>query len=481
MTVSDFVKNLKNKKIHIVGLSSSEGSAIALFLSKNGIQNSQIIAHDFCDEFNNFKRSFNNNHVAYSKEEKEIKLNNIINLNLKLFFKNDYLHNIENADIIFVSQNWFNYSCNFPYLQNAQKKNITFMNITELYFTLVPCPIIAVTGSNGKTTTSNLIYQILKSTPDKTFFTGNDRYAKQILEDINLITANDKLVMEISNRQLINFKSIPQIAVITNVLPNHIDEHGSYENYIETKFNLFANQTSENFAVINFDNPITYSFSSRIKSKILPFSRKTIFKENGIYENNGIIFLNINGKINSICDINEINLQGEHNIENTLAAIGGSFLAGANITQIKKAIKEFTGVKNRIELIRKINDISYYNDLASTSPQATIAALQALKNNIILIAGGHDKGMDYKELSDEIKLRVKKLILLPGRGTEKIISYLNGFNYIIVSSIAEALDITSRDVNPGDNVLLSPACANFYSLYIDNKEGFNKLVKKLKK
>ncbi|MBI5207386.1 MAG: hypothetical protein HY934_06295, partial [Candidatus Firestonebacteria bacterium] len=437
--ITNLINKLKDKKIHIVGLSSTEGASITLFLCKNGINPENLTIHDFLNSYEEFEKSFNINHVGLSKIERNDKINTIKKLNLKIRFKKDYLNGINDANIIFVTQNWFNYSCNFPYLKEAFDKNIPFINITELYFTLAPCSIVGITGSCGKTTTSNLIYEILKKVRyqglsgkgeiekngiKKVFFTGNDRYAKQILEDIDIVSSDDILVMEISNRQLINLKYSPHIAVITNILPNHIDEHGSFENYIKVKFNLFASQNKSDFAVINYDNMLCRDFIPHIKSRIFPFSRKKDFNDNGVYEREGEIFAVREGKVEKICEVEEIPLHGEHNIENVLAAIGASFLAGADPIQIVEGIRNFKGVKNRLEFIRKINNISYYNDLSSTTPSATSAALRALHNNIILIAGGHDKCMDYKELAQEIKTRVKKLILLPGRGTEKIIQAL---------------------------------------------------------
>ncbi|MBI5418072.1 UDP-N-acetylmuramoyl-L-alanine--D-glutamate ligase [Candidatus Poribacteria bacterium] len=496
--IISLIKKLENKNIHIVGLSGTEGAAITLFLYKHGIKPKNLIIHDFLKTREEFIKSFNINHVAFPKIEREQRLKKIESLNLKINFKENYLDGIKDADFIFVTQNWFNYSCNFPLLKEASDKNIPFMNITELYFTLAPCPIIGITGSCGKTTTSNMTFEILKKGPRKVFFTGNDRYAKQILEDMDNISSEDMLVMEVSNRQLINFKYSPHIGAITNLLPNHIDEHGSYENYIKTKFNIFAHQTNSDFAIINYDNILCNNFLAQIKSKPFPFSRNTIFKDNGIYEKDGKIFMVFEGKISEICSIDDIPLPGEHNIENVLAAIGASFLAGISPIQIQDGIKNFKGVKNRLELIRKVNNISYYNDLGSTTPSATLAALRVFKNNVILIAGGHDKGMDYTELAEEIKNRVKKLILLPGRGTDKLIAALERITKdegrgtrdegrtknhesrttIIVNTVEEAFNQANASAVAGDKVLLSPACANFFSLYVKDKDGFNKLVKR---
>lgn len=276
-----------NKNIHIIGISGAEGSAIARFLMSNGVKD--ITGHDFCEE-RDFEKSFNSFHDWISSKEKRRAYLKLKRLPIKFRFKDYYLIDVHQADLIFVPQSWFRYKENEKL--KRLKDKIPFSSITKLYFQLCPCPIIGVTGTSGKSTTARIIYEILRKGHAKgqVYFSGNDRQNVQVLDQILNIKPEDVLVLEISNRQLmIDLERSPYIAVITNISPNHIDDHGTYQNYINTKKKILKYQTRKDFAVLNYDNKITKEFAKDCKAQPFLFSSQKLEEGAFVKEKNLII------------------------------------------------------------------------------------------------------------------------------------------------------------------------------------------------
>jgi len=411
MFIQEYFQQYKN--IHIVGVSGAEGSAVAEFLTDNGIL--PITAHDFCSK-DEFRKSFYTTHLSLKPQEKEKALDRLLNSPMKINFKSHYLEGIEKADLVFVSQVWFKYSQNMPILKNLKEKGIPFKTITNLYFELCPCRIISITGTNGKTTVSRIVNNIFRiwSKVDKKsniYFAGNDRQNIQVLNKLKEMKKDDVLILETSSTQLLlNTKISPYIGIITNITPNHIDDHGSFRNYIEAKKNLVRYQKSKDFAVLNFDNNETKKIAKEFKNNSFLFSRKKRLK-NGCFILDNKITVRKNNKNTTLLSISDIPIPGNHNIENVLAAASAAYIYGIDANVIKKGISEYPGMKHRIKLLYHINNTKYYDDTQATTPEATIAAIKLFKENIILIAGGDDKGMKYKKLAEEINNKVKLLIL----------------------------------------------------------------------
>lgn len=500
----------KEKIIHVVGASGTEGSAILDFLVKNGF--SKIIAHDFSMDKEELKRNFFKTHLWLKGKEKFAAFENFLKLPIKLNLKDRYLEGVLDADIIFVPSSWYLYKPNFPALENAKNKGIEFGSLTKLYFSLAKGKIISVTGTKGKGTTSKLIFDILNNgnANRKVHLAGNDRRSAQELDTISKTAKDDILVLETSNRQLmIDLGKSPDIGVITNISPDHIDEHGSFEKYIEVKKNLFRYSEEGNIAVLNFDNDITKKIGEDLikrKVKVFFFSRKTEV-ENGAFLENSKVYINIREQKIEVCDLADIKLIGRHNIENVMAAAMAGYLTGAKPEEIKKTVQDFRGLPHRIEFIgeyggvhpvksrkagissktKLFNGVKFYDDLASTNPDSTIAAINALKEigsesnkqRLILIAGGDDKDMDYENLAKTICEKADLLILLPGTGTNKLKSQIlnyrsqnlnfqkTDFKLLEADDFSEALEVIRTQIKTGDTVLVSPASAHFQARYID--------------
>lgn len=488
------LKNLKNKNIHIVGIGGAEGSAIAEFLVANNI--SSITGHDFSLR-KDFKNAFYKTHLSLKLGEREKALRHLLNLPIKINFKDHYLEGIEEADVIFVSQVWFKYSQNMPILQNLKNSGVSFKTITNLYFELAPCKIISVTGTNGKTTTARLINGIFENWVDnyrkevsaitklinkislrkkpKIYFAGNDRQNVQVLDKLSEMTKNDILILETSSTQLLlNSNTSPHIGIITNITPNHLDDHGSFENYIEAKKNLIRYQDKNDSAILN-EKLEKLKVYKAIKSKVFLFSGEKELEEGCFIRNNKII-IKRNKKEIVICKVEEIKIPGKHNLENVLAAISAAYLYGVDLENIKKGIINYTGTKHRLKLLYNINGIKYYDDTQATTPEAVIAGIESFGNEIILLAGGDNKGMDYKNLAEKINNRIKLLVLFPGDASDEIEKLVdkNKIDFIKVENFSEAIDTLKKHFkktaasNNNTTVLISPAAAHFYSRFVED-------------
>ena len=497
MSISKQLRQYKNKNIYIVGIGGAEGSAIAEFLVANGI--SSITGHDFSSKAD-FKKAFYNTHLSLKLKEREKALDHLLNLPIRINFKDHYLEGVEEADIVFVSQVWFKYPQNMPILEKIKDSGTPFKTITNLYFELALCKMISVTGTNGKTTTARLINSIFeiwaeKNKKSKVYFAGNDRQNVQVLDKLNEMKENDVLILETSSTQLLlNSDISPQIGIITNISPNHLDDHGSFENYIEAKKNLIRYQKKGDWAVLNYDDEQTRKMANeRIKnqkSKIFLFSRKEELEEGCFVRDNEIIIRSKKVTVQvgdiepttmpavvTIFGISDIKIPGSHNLENVLAAVSVAYLYGIDSETIKKGISKYTGTKHRLKLLYNIEGMKYYDDTQATTPEATIAGIESFAGDIILLAGGDDKGMNYEKLAEKINNKVKFLILFPGNASDKIEELLDKkkVDFIKVNNFKEAIKVLKKyykKTDPINNgaVLISPGAAHFYSKFIESSE-----------
>jgi len=477
--MTNFLEELKNKKnIHVVGVAGIECSAIALFLHKIGLE--LVTLHDFSDK-GKFEEVFKASRDYLRPKEAEKAYQNLIDTGYKINFRDEYLEGIEKADLIFISQGWFRYDSNQK-LKELEGK-IPFSSATELYLRLSSCPIIGVTGTVGKSTTARLIYKMLKTAGKSVILSGNDRDNPPVLEKILDLNKNSYLILEISNRQLINLNYSPHIAVVTNIYPNHLDDHGTYENYIAAKRNIVAHQKKNDFAVLNFDNKVTRSFKKDTEAKTIYYSYKEALEE-GISKKESKIVVD---GLKEVLEIEKLKLLGGHNILNIMAALAVGTILKVDIYDIQKAFYSFCGLKHRMEKVKEIKGVSYIEDSQSTNPNSTVAAIEALKNKkVILIAGGFRPKFDISEFSGMVKSfsspNIKKVFLigkiapvlykeyLRQGGKEKQVSVCQNLQI----AVKKAKDLAKR----GDLVLLSPGVESFgeFKDYRERGEKFKKLI-----
>jgi len=369
----------------------------------------------------------------------------------------------------------------------AIKLNKKIYSEVEAAYWYCKCPVIAITGTNGKTTTTVLTGEIFKNAGYDTKVCGNVGLAfSEVVSDTD---EKSIVILEVSSYQLDNIELFrPRVSVIMNITPDHIDWHGSFENYLKAKMKIADNQTGEDITVINYDDKILRESTKELKVRRAFFSiRENLIEkdtEKGSYYNKGkLIYFDKAKNINEeIMESGEINIRGNHNLYNSLAAIISARSFGIKKEIIRDTLKNFEGVEHRIEFVREIKGVRYYNDSKATNIDSLIVALESFDSNIILILGGREKGNDYSAADKPIKDRVKEIIAV-GEAKEKIFDHFNGNKKVTrVKSFKEAVNKAKDISQSGDIVLLSPACKSFdmFDSYEHRGKEFKRLVNLLK-
>lgn len=342
---------------------------------------------------------------------------------------------------------------------------------------------VAITGTNGKTTTTTLVGEIYKASGRKTHIVGNIGVA--VISKALSVEEDEWMVTECSSFQLESIKEFkPEVSAILNLTPDHLDRHKTMENYGHAKAQVFANQDENQYCVVNFDDKECFALTETCKAKVVPFSRKEEL-EFGAYVRDGIIVIaDENGETIEICSVDDLKIPGSHNLENALAASAVGYFGGIDKDVIAQTLRTFSGVEHRIELCNEIKGVRYINDSKGTNPDAAIKAIEAMKENIILIAGGYDKNSEYDEFVAAFEGRVKTLLLL-GKTAEKIKDAAEkvGFtNSMILENMEACVREAYNIAKPGDVVLLSPACASWdmYTSFEQRGNHFKNCVNAMK-
>jgi UDP-N-acetylmuramoylalanine--D-glutamate ligase len=348
----------------------------------------------------------------------------------------------------------------------------------ELAAQFLPGPIVAITGSNGKTTTTTLTAEILTAGGLSTLVGGNIGTPAISLAD--RAKHDTVIVLEVSSFQLETIQTFrPKIAVVLNVTPDHLDRHRTLEVYVDAKARIFENQRSDDFAVLNEDDPTCVTMAARAQAQIFWFSRQKEVKQGAWVRDGNILFRDSAGQ-REIMQVSEIPLKGAHNLENVLAAVCASALMGCAPEKIRQAVRNFKAVEHRLEYVATIRGVDYYNDSKATNVDATIKALESFPANIHLILGGKDKGSDYSVLNDLLRQRVKRVYTI-GAAAAKIESQIQGVEVVHAETLENALRKANAVAQPGDVVLLAPACASFdqFKSYEHRGKVFKEIVRGL--
>lgn len=368
-----------------------------------------------------------------------------------------------------------------PVIEKMREQGITVIGEVELAYQFGKGDVLAITGTNGKTTTTTLLGEIMKNYQEDVFVVGN--IGTPYTTAVEKMTDNTITVAEMSSFQLesiVDFR--PRVSAILNFTPDHLNRHHTMEAYIEAKENIAKNQTEKDTCVLNYEDDVTRAFGENVKSKVLYFSSQRILEE-GIYLENGQIVLAMNGEKTPVCHVDELNILGTHNHENAMAAVGMAAAYGVPVDVIRRTLKEFQGVEHRIEYVAEKNGVVYYNDSKGTNPDAAIKGIQAMNRPTVLIGGGYDKDSAYDEWIDAFDGKVKKLVLL-GATRDKIAetARAHGFEDIeMADTFEEAFAKCVENAKPGDAVLLSPACASWgmFKNYEERGDKFKELVNNL--
>ncbi len=378
------------------------------------------------------------------------------NRKVKFFLGSDGAGAVEGADVLVVSPG---VPADAPPLRLAEKKKIRIISEVELFSWFCRSPVIAITGTNGKTTTADLVAKLLGNAGYRVKLAGN--IGIPLTGIVKELEAGEKVVAEISSFQLEHIEKFhPHISVLLNVTPDHLDRYGSFREYVSAKGRIFENQDKSDFAVINADDSEASGFLGRVESAAVPYSRKKDLKE-GVFVNSGRIMSRWEGKEKYICSVGDIRMKGLHNIENCLAAVAVGLICGADTVSMRNTISEFPGLEHRLEHVGTVNGVGFFNDSKATNVGAVMKALGSFDCPVILICGGRDKGSDYTVLRNSVKGKVKLAVLI-GEASKKLLDALGGvvhceesesFHSAFLSAVSSAL--------PGDVVLLSPACSSF--------------------
>jgi len=488
--VNKYIEELKSKKnIHIVGAAGIEGSAIAYFLANLGIKN--VTLHDFSEKAD-FEASFKNSRDYLTPSKAQTAYDRLINTGYRIYFKDSYLKDIDSADLIFISQGWFRYESNKKLKELAGE--IPFSSVTELYFQLSPCPIIGITGTVGKSTTTRLIYEMLKECNQKVYISGNDRDNPPVLDKLLKFSKDAYLVLEVSNRQLIGLNYSPHIAVVTNIFPNHPDDHKNFFEYIKVKSNIVVHQKEGDYTILNADNKEANKFQKLTPAEVFFFSVEKE-RKNGAYLKDNAIWLSISGSRGKIMEREEIKLPGKHNILNMMAALLVGQCLKLDKKCIAKTLSDFKGLKHRLEFVTQKNMISFYEDSQSTSPYSTTSAIEAFTGKkMILITGGYRanaKESDYSQTASNFFMPQVKAVFLIGKVAPVIQNEyfrqkrIRAHGPDIIrdcQTLPKAMEEAAKIASPGDAVVLSPGAESFgeFRDYRERGEVFKKLIDKFK-
>lgn len=382
-------------------------------------------------------------------------------LGVRLILGKDYLQDLDEEIILRTPGMKYH----TPELDKARAQGRVVTSEMELFFDLCPCPIIGVTGSDGKTTTTTIIAKMLEWEGYTVYLGGN--IGRALLPTVEEMEPHHMAVVELSSFQLISMRRSPDVAVVTNVAPNHLDVHKDMQEYIDSKKNLILHQNAFSLTVLNADNEVTAAMASETRGDTLLFSRRHPVDRGAYLDENGDLFYSDNQGRLKIMGKKEIRIPGLHNVENYLAAIAAVFGYVSHDT-MRQVAKEFGGVEHRIEFVRELDGVRWYNDSIATNPTRTIAGLDAFDQKLIVIAGGYDKKIPFLPLAPKLIDKVKILILtgVTAQKIEDTVTSYTGYNpreltILHAQDLPDAVALARAQAQPGDVVSLSPACASF--------------------
>ena len=446
--------DVRNQRVLVVGLGKS-GVASALFLAGRG---ARVAVSD-----------------AKSPEQLREEIPVLLDHGISVETGQHGERTFRDQDLIVVSPG---VPFDVPQLVHARERGIPVIGEVELAARFLKGRIVAITGSNGKTTTTTLAGEILSAAGRKTLVGGN--IGTPAITFVDRATDDTWVVLEISSFQLETIEAFhPHIAVVLNVTPDHLDRHHTFENYVAAKNRIFENQTAGDFAVLNADNEPCVAMESSARVPIRWFSRLEEVGSGAFVRGGEIIWRDEYGE-RSILPLAEIRLKGGHNVENVLAAVCVGMLAGIEPAQIRLAVAAFQSVEHRLEYVATLRGVEYYNDSKATNVDATIKALESFPGRIHLILGGKDKGSDYAVLNDLLRQRVTRVYTI-GAAAAKIESQVRGTEVVSAATLEAAVRRASEAAAPGDIVLLAPACASFdqFQSYEHRGRVFKDLVRQL--
>lgn len=462
------MENWSGKKVIVIG-AARQGTALSRYLASKG---AQVILTDM-----------------HSLDDLPANLPDLEKLGIQLRLGGHPLELLEGADLICVSGG---VPLTIPFIQAAMQRGIPLSNDSQIFLEACPAQVIGITGSSGKTTTTALVglmaqkYFEMKQNGHRAWVGGN--IGNPLIEQVDQIDEDDLVVLELSSFQLELMTRSPQIAAILNITPNHLDRHGSMQAYIAAKSRILRFQHAGDVAILNRDDPGSWSLAEHLKSDLISFGfQNPDSKQNGTYIYKDAIWLQLGRESLKMLPLEWIQLPGRHNIANVLAACAIAAAASLALPAIQTAIEEFTGIPHRLEFIRNINGADWYNDSIATAPERTMAAIEAFEGPLVLLLGGRDKNLPWDDLAQLIHQRVRAVVLFgeaAGLIEKALGAVKKGETLQVISrcnTLEEAVQAAAKLAQRGDTVLLSPGCTSFdaFKDFEERGEYFRKLVNAL--
>lgn len=477
---------LRDSRIDVVGVASVEGGEMARYLLAAGFTN--LVGHDQQPDRARLERAHHLAHAGLAQEERQRRLRQLLQGLSALHLGNRYLEGVDQAAVVIPTQAWFLATANAPLLR-LKGQGHPFYSLVQAYLDLAPGEVVGITGSHGKSTTSALVAAILRRAEvfPAVWLAGNDRHNLQVLEAVARDADGGCVVLEISNRQLLQMDRAPRVGCVTNITPNHLDEHGGMAGYVRTKRRLFELPGCE-VAVRNGDDPVSLEsgeLGGGIRELRFARDRAQLGEMDGSFQAAAELCLSWQGEVRKVLPVAQVPLRGDHNLANVRAALTVvAALAPPDpdlLGSAAAAIEQFPPLRHRTELIREHLGVEYVDDLSSTTPQSTLAAIRALGRPCVLIAGGQDKGIDFAHLAALPAEQLRELLLLPGTGSERLAQAFvragREAQLHRVGQLQEAVALASALARPGEAVLLSPACPGFFSAHY-RRGGFRQAVRR---
>jgi len=467
----------KGKNIHVLGAAGTEGATVIDFLVGRGI--TTITAHEVHPR-DEFLAEFDRTHQWLEPGPRADAARRLLVHPINFHWRDRYLDGIDRAEVVFVPQSWFRYPENAP-VRALRDRGVPLSSMTHVFFEECPCPIIGVTGTNGKFTVAYLIHQMLQRSGRRAFFSGNDRSHVPILYYLDQIRPTDWLVLEISNRQLVDLPYSPHIGVITNIAPHHLDDHGTMEAYVDVKANLIRHQRDDDLAVLNADNTYTAALAARARHPYLFSTTRPATP--GAYVQDGIVVIDRNG-MQQTFPLSVLQLPVRHAVENALAASLAASLAEASTPAMADVLADFKGLPYRFRLVTEIDGVRYYEDSLATNPAAAAAAIASMDRPFVLIAGGARPNATVEEfapLRAALESSPVRSVLLIGVTAPLLKEALAGLRAEVreVGTLDRAVAEAATVARAGEAVLLSPGCESFdqFRDYRQRGDRFVELVR----
>ena len=435
----ELAKDLAHKKVTLIGLGARTHVALARYLVRRGAQ------------------------VTISDRKPAVQLQREIellgDLPVRLSLGANRVEDALGADIVFVTPGA---PRDIPMVVAARERGIPIASEIELLFEVCPAPIVGLTGSSGKSTTTTLVGEILKAAGRRVWVGGN--LGIPLIDRVEEMTPDDWVVLELSSFQLEAMERSPHVAAILNITPNHLDRHPSMEHYAEAKRNIIRFQGPADWAVLGYANEITREYGRTCTARRLYFGVDPIEGE-GAFTAEGAVWLRLNGRTDAVVDLADIQLRGRHNMENVAAAVAVAAAAGVESPAMRRAVAAFRGIEHRLEPVREVEGVRFYNDSIATAPERTLAALRSFHEPVVLLAGGRDKHLPLDELARAIKERVHTLVLF-GEAADLLQAAMDEVGWpppaiLRCVGLAEAVPLAAAAARPGDVVLLSPAFTSY--------------------